>query len=168
MVSKAQTSRAILRQSVHLWTMIIHFFMERRAVSVEWPALYANWSGLCKLCTWICSNSCLATPCSTSFDMKLRPDTGREFFRLSEERFASLIRGVTTAVLKASGIHPSMSEQLTSFVRDGSSISMHSLIRNVSQGSNRQDFVGEVLIILPTASSETYLKTVIFGGSEGG
>ena len=41
---------------------------------------------------------------------------------------------------------------------------MHSLIRNVSQGSNRQDFVGEVLIILSTTSSETCLKTVIFEG----
>ena len=61
-----------------------------------------------------------------------------------------------------------MSEQLTSFVSDGSSISMHSLIRNVSQGSNRHDFVGEVLIILSTAFLETCLKTVIFGGSEGG
>ena len=45
---------------------------------------------------------------------------------------------------------------------------MHSFIRNVGQGSNRHDFVGEVLIILSTASSETCLKTVIFGGSEGG
>ena len=61
-----------------------------------------------------------------------------------------------------------MSEQLTSLVRDGSNISMHSLIRNVDQGSSRQDFLDEVLIILPTASSVTWLKTVIFGGSNGG
>ena len=40
-----------------------------------------------------------------------------------------------------------MSEQLTSFVSEGSSISTHSLIRNVGQGSIRQDFLGEVLII---------------------
>ena len=76
--------------------------------------------------------------------------------------------GVTTSVLKASGTYPSMLEQLNSFVSDGSSMSMHSLIRNVGQGSNRHDFVGEFLIILSTASSETRLKTVIFGGSEGG
>ena len=61
-----------------------------------------------------------------------------------------------------------MSEKLTSFVRDGSSISIHSLIRNVDKGFNRHDFVGDVLIILSTASSDTCLKTVIFGGSEGG
>ena len=73
-----------------------------------------------------------------------------------------LIRGVTAAVLKVSGTHLSMSEQLTSFVSDGSSISMHSLIRNVGQGSDRQDFVSEVLIILSIPSLETYLKTVIF------
>ena len=54
------------------------------------------------------------------------------------------------------------------FVGDGSSMSMHSLIRNVGQGPNRHDFVGEVLIILSTASSENCLKTVIFEGSEGG
>ena len=75
---------------------------------------------------------------------------------------------MTTADLKASGTYPSMSEQLTSFVRDGNSISMHSLIRKVGKGSNRHDFVGEVLIILSTASSETCLKSLIFGGSEGG
>ena len=69
-----------------------------------------------------------------------------------------------TPDLKVSGPHPSMSEQLNSFVSDGSSRSMHSLIRNVSQGSNRHNFVGEVLIILSTPSSETCLKTVIFGG----
>ena len=62
---------------------------------------------------------------------------------------------MTTADLKASGTHPSMSEQLTSFVSDGSSMSMQSLIRKVGQGSNRHDFVGEVLIILSTASSES-------------
>ena len=45
---------------------------------------------------------------------------------------------------------------------------MHSLIRNVGRGSNRHDFVGDALIILSTASSETCLKTVIWGGSEGG
>ena len=75
---------------------------------------------------------------------------------------------MTTADLKASGTHPSMSEQLTSFVREGNSMSMHSLIRNVGKGSNRHDFVGDVLIILSTTSSETCLKTLIFGGSEGG
>ena len=71
---------------------------------------------------------------------------------------------MSTADLKASGTHPSMSEQLTSFVMDGNSISMYSLIRNVGKGSNRHSFVGDVLIIL---SSETCLKTLIFGGSEG-
>ena len=75
---------------------------------------------------------------------------------------------MTTADLKASGMHPSMSEQLTSFVRDGSSISMHSLIRNIGKGSNRHDFVGDALIILSPASSETCIKIVIFGGSERG
>ena len=75
---------------------------------------------------------------------------------------------MTTAVLKASGMHPSMSEQLTSFLIDGSSISVHSLIRNVGQGSNRQNFVVEVLIILSPSSPETCLKTIIFRGSEGG
>ena len=34
-----------------------------------------------------------------------------------------------------------------------------SLIRNVGKGSNKHDFVGDVLIILSTASSETCLKT---------
>ena len=62
---------------------------------------------------------------------------------------------MTTADLKGSGTDPSMSEQLTSFVSDGSSMSIHSLIRNIGQGSNSHDFVGVVLIILSTASSET-------------
>ena len=48
-----------------------------------------------------------------------------------------------------------MSEQLTSSVSDGSCMSLHSFMKNVDQGSNRQDFVGEFLIILSIASSET-------------
>ena len=55
-----------------------------------------------------------------------------------------------------------MSEHLTSFVSDVISIPLHSLIRN------RQDFIGEFLIILSIAFSETCLHTIIFGGSEGG
>ena len=43
-------------------------------------------------------------------------------------------------------------EQFTSFVIDGSSISQHSLMRKVGKGSNRQDFVGEFLMILSTVS----------------
>ena len=79
-----------------------------------------------------------------------------------------LIREVTTAVLKPSGTPPSMHEQLTNYVSNGSSISLHSLMSNVDQGSNRQDFVGEFLIVLSTASLKTIIKAVIFGGSEGG
>ena len=72
---------------------------------------------------------------STGFDIKLRPDT--------------------TAVWKPSGIHPSMSEHLTNLVTDGSSILLHFLMRNIDHVSNRQDFVGEFIDILSTASSET-------------
>ena len=61
-----------------------------------------------------------------------------------------------------------MSEQLTNFVLDGSSISLHSLIRNVGHGSNMQDFAGEFLIILSTVSSETCVNAVIFGWTVGG
>ena len=75
---------------------------------------------------------------------------------------------MTTAVLKALETHLSMSEQLTSFINDGSSISIRSWIKNVSQGFNIQYLVSEVLIYLSTASLETSLKTIIFGGSEGG
>ena len=78
--------------------------------------------------------SCLVTTYSTSFDMKL---AGREAF---------LITGVTTAVLKPSGTHHSMSMQLINFVIDRS-MSLLSLTRNVGYGSNRQDFLGEFLII---------------------
>ena len=42
------------------------------------------------------------------------------------------------------GTHPSTSEQLTNFVSDGSHISLHSLMRNIGQGSNKQDFVVEL------------------------
>ena len=90
--------------------------------------------------------------------MKLRPDTGR---------IAFLISGVTTAILKLSGTQLSMSEQLTNFVIDGSSMSLHYLMRNVGHRSNRQDFVGEFLMILSSTSSGISVKAVIFGGSEG-
>ena len=60
-----------------------------------------------------------------------------------------------------------MNEQLINFVNDGSDMSKHSLMRNVGHGSNRQDFVGEMLIILSTAFSETLVKLVIRGSGGG-
>ena len=60
--------------------------------------------------------------------------------------------GVTTAFLNPSGTSPSQSEQFTNLVIDGRRMSMYSLIRNVGNGSNRQDLVGDLLIILPILS----------------
>ena len=37
---------------------------------------------------------------------------------------------------------------------------------NVGHGSSRLDFVGPFLMILPTVSSETSVKAVIFGAAE--
>ena len=45
---------------------------------------------------------------------------------------------------------------------------MHSLIRNVGNGSNRHDLVGDLLIILPISPGVTSVKTVSLGGSKGG
>ena len=84
--------------------------------------------------------------------MKLRPGTGPSFVKSCAGKVAFLRRGLTTAVLKPSGTQLSMSEQLTNFVIDGYIMSLHSLIRNVGQGSNIQDFVGESLMILSTVS----------------
>ena len=53
-----------------------------------------------------------------------------------------------------------MSEQLTHVVIDGSSISLHSLMRNVISGSNRQDSAGEFQILLSKAFSETCVKAI--------
>ena len=50
---------------------------------------------------------------------------------------------MTTAFLKPSGTSPSLSENLTNLVRDGRRMSMHSLIRNVGNGSNRNDLVDD-------------------------
>ena len=51
-----------------------------------------------------------------------------------------------------------MSEQITNFLIDGNNMSLHSLMRNVGHGSNRQDFVGEFLVIVSTVSSKTSVK----------
>ena len=67
-------------------------------------------------------------------------------------RVAFFINGLTTAVLKPLGTQPSVSEQFTSFVIDGNSMSLYSLMRKVGQGCNRQDFVGEFLMLLLTVS----------------
>ena len=48
-----------------------------RAVSVEWPFLYADWKRGIKLLADKYSCSCLATILSINFDMKDRLDTGR-------------------------------------------------------------------------------------------
>ena len=63
-----------------------------------------------------------------------------------------IISGVTTAFLKPSGTSPSWSEQFTNLVIDGRRMSMHSLIRNVGNGSNRHNLVGDLLIILSISS----------------
>ena len=85
--------------------------------------------------------------------MKLSPDTGQWFFKSSTGNEAFYISGVTTAFLNPSGTSPSRSEQLTNLVIDGRRMSIHSLIRNVGNGSNRLDFVGDLLIILPISYS---------------
>ena len=76
-----------------------------------------------------------------------RKQQGDSSLRSPTGRLVILVRGITSGVLKPSGTHPSLIEQLTNFVSDGSSVSLHSLMRNVGQGSNRQDLVGEFLII---------------------
>ena len=53
------------------------------------------------------------------------------------------------------------------FVIDRSSMSVHSLIRNVGHGRNRQDFAGEFLVILSIASSDISVKLVIFSEFKG-
>ena len=54
--------------------------------------------------------------------------------------------------LKLSGTSPSLSEQSTNFVIDGRRMSMHSLIRNVGNGSNKHDLAGDLLIIFAIPS----------------
>ena len=63
-----------------------------------------------------------------------------------------LINGVTIAFLNSSGTTPSDSEQLTRLVIQGSKISIHSLTRNVGHGSNKQDLVGDFMIIILISS----------------
>ena len=83
--------------------------------------------------------------------MKLNPDTW-QFFKSSTGREAFLISGVTTAFFKPSGTSPPQSEQFTNLVIDGRRMLMHSLLRNVGNGSNRQVLVGDWLIISPILS----------------
>ena len=61
-----------------------------------------------------------------------------------------------------------MSAQLANLVIDDTSMSLHSFMRILCHGSNRVDFVGEFLFILSTAYSQTCVKAVMLGGSEGG
>ena len=72
-----------------------------------------------------------------------------------------IIKTLALSLIQHLWSHPSMSKQLTNFVSDSTSISLHSLMGNIGHGSNRQDFIRESLIILATASSETCVKAVI-------
>ena len=83
--------------------------------------------------------------------MKLSPDTGRYLQILNRKR-GLLNKGSDYSFLKPSRTSPSWSEQFTNFVIDGRRMSMPSLIRNVGNGSNRQDLVGDMLIILSISS----------------
>ena len=55
---------------------LISFLICRKAVSVEWPVLYADWWGLSRLLLLMCYIGCLTTTCCTSLDIKYSPDTG--------------------------------------------------------------------------------------------
>ena len=61
-----------------------------------------------------------------------------------------MITGVTIAFSKLSQRKPSDKAQFTNFFIDRRRISKHSFTRNVGQGSNRQDFVGDLVTIFIT------------------
>ena len=75
-----------------------------------------------------------------------------------------MISDVTTDFLKSAGTTLSDREQLTSLVIEGT---RHSWTKKVGHGSNRQDFVGDFIIVFWISSSETVLKESKLGRSEG-
>ena len=73
------------------------------------------------------------------FDIKMRLETGRKFFKLFGSREAFLRRGLITADLKVDGKVPDDKEKLMMFVRVGRRSSINSRRSDVGRGSNEQE-----------------------------
>ena len=89
--------------------------IRRRAVSVQWFSLYADWNGSTRLFLPRWFFNCSRTTFSRIFEMNGTFETGRKFFRLLGSRLGFLIRGVIAAVLKAGGTTPSLKEAFIKF-----------------------------------------------------
>ena len=87
--------------------------------------------------------------------MKLSPDTGPQ----QDAQILNRKRGLHNKWSDYSFFETIWNQSLTErtiyqLVIDGRRMSMHSLIRNVGNGSNRHDLVGDLLIILSDLSKD--------------
>ena len=103
---KSKSEKAV--SSPRSWAGKILFCIYKRAVSVEFPHLYADWKlfEIPEFCMW--DFIWLATIFSINLETKFDPDTGLKllnWFRSSEGFFNS---GVTWAILRVSGNFPSI------------------------------------------------------------
>ena len=78
-----------------------------------------------------------------------------------------MISGVAIAFLKPAGTIPSDRDQLKCLVIEGKRLSKHSLTKTEAHASNKQDFIGDFIVVFQSSSSETVLKKSNLNGSEG-
>ena len=113
----------------------------RRALSVPWYFLYADW-----FCSYqLFKDRCSArrTAFSTILEIKRRLDTGLKFFKLSTSNEGFFNKGDTSAFLKCVGNIALSKERFTILVITGTKISMCSLSIHVGIGSSAHDLEGD-------------------------
>ena len=138
------------------WSM--SFCTRRRAVSVLWSCLYADWNISYKSFSLRWSTNCSQTIRSISLETKDKLETGRKFLKISQSRINFLIRGVTKALFNSGVKSAHDNDVLTITVRTGAAWSRHCFNNHVGIGSRAQDFVGDYVITFLTSDSETTLN----------
>ena len=163
---KSKSERAV--SSPRSWADKISFWIYNKAISVEFPLLYADWRlfEIPEFCMW--DFIWLATIFSINLETKFNTDTCLKLlksFRSSEGFFNS---SVTWAILKVSGNFPSANERFMIIVIDPARISALSLTIWVGHGSRSHDLLGDYRISFDTLLSEIFEKVSKGVGAAGG
>ena len=138
-------------------TLSISFCTFTDAVSVLWPARYADSNGSSALLTERWSRSWVETVRSINLEMNFRLETGRKVLKI-KLRPAFFRKGVTKADLKIFDTWHNSSEAFMMVVIIGLNSEWHLDKSHVGKGSRSQVFLGDFLISFDTSSPDSCLK----------
>ena len=95
-----------------------------------------------------------------TFEINVKLDTGRKFFKISQSKPVFFKSGQMSAVLSDLGSRESHNDMLTMSVIVGTNSAMHSFRSQVGNKSSSHDFAGDSLMIFRISTSVTSIKVV--------